>query len=317
MTGMRSVNATCVYGLRTDDRGRRRGKWGLVICLALLPMLGGCLQAPQSLEQAAAGRQLATESPQVQALATAAGEGNVEEVRRLMQDEGVNPDTVFWGRGNGYPLLAWPIYRGSPEGLRAMLENGADPNVAKPRPRKPRRSQRNEPNAMVWAAEQDDPVYLELLLDHGGDPDTRNANRETLMFHAYINRDKWQNVQLLVNHGADVNALAGMGGTILHSYASMGRFERAYWLMTHGADATRAHSFEKPVNRNDSLTVQAIFWYPASGENAKWQQRCQRILLAQGIERPPMPEHFRRHRQALGHPYEESEIPLPDMEGEE
>src|SRR5690606_3398018 len=162
MTGMPSEIAACLTNAWTDRRGHLRRAWALAFCLALLPMLGGCLQVPQSLEQAAAARQLATESPEVQALAVAAGEGDVEEVRRLMQEEGVNPDTVFWGRGNGYPLLAWSIYRSNPDGLRAMLESGADPNVAKPWPHEPDRADRNHSNAMVWAAEQEDPVYLEL-----------------------------------------------------------------------------------------------------------------------------------------------------------
>jgi hypothetical protein len=62
-------------------------------------------------------------------LAIAAERNDAVEVRRLMKEEHVNPDVIFSERGDGFPLLAWPIMTESAEGLRAMLENGADPNA--------------------------------------------------------------------------------------------------------------------------------------------------------------------------------------------
>ncbi len=59
---------------------------------------------------------------------------------------------------------------------------------------------------MIWAAKQEDPIYLKLLLDHGGDPNTRNGNDETMLFQSFIWHNQWKNVQLLVEHGADVNS---------------------------------------------------------------------------------------------------------------
>uniref|UniRef100_UPI0004669EC6 ankyrin repeat domain-containing protein n=1 Tax=Luteimonas huabeiensis TaxID=1244513 RepID=UPI0004669EC6 len=166
------------------------------------------------------------------------------------------PDTIFGGYYGGMPLLAWPIYAGSPEGLRAMLENGADPNVKKAYETRDRGT-RFHANAMVWAAEQEDPTYLELLLDHGGDPDTRNPNNEALLFHAFIKQNQWRNVQLLVERGADVNAKVSPGGTIIGTYASRGGFMMVHWLLEHGADPALEYVYGKPERRKNSHTIEA------------------------------------------------------------
>ena len=290
--------------------------WRLVPVLVTAFVLSACVLAVPSPdtagERTAAAR--AFQERRAQALAVAAATGDADAVRRLMQDEGVDPDTIFWGSSAGTPLLAWPIVRGNPDGLRAMLENGADPNVAKAYPREAGRSDTNHSNAMVWAAGQEDPVYLQILLDHGGDPDTRNANNEALLFHALIKQNKWRNVQTLVERGADVNILAGMGGTIMGHYASSGEFPKVHWLLEHGADPTLDYAFGEPVRSPSSHTIEGVFWHPGNPDDPSWQIACQRWLLARGIARPPMPEHYRRMRQTFGFPHEEDRIPLPDMD---
>ncbi|MFS8443315.1 ankyrin repeat domain-containing protein, partial [Xanthomonas campestris pv. raphani] len=226
---------------------------------------------------------------------------------RLMKVEGVNPDKIF--SKDGYPLLFWPIFTHNPTGLKAMLDNGADPNVALPYQTLDR-GVRNNPNAMVWAAEQDDPIYLKMLLDHGGDPNTRNANNETLLFHALIKQDKWPNIQLLVERGADVNALAGMGGTLIDTYAIGGAFEQVHWLLERKADPTLVFNRGVPTHRMDSGTIEAIFWHPGNPKDPRWQRECQQWLLTHGYKRPAMPEHYKRMRKAFHFPSEEKEIPL-------
>jgi hypothetical protein len=70
--------------------------------------------------------------PQARQLAIAAERNDAAEVRRLMKEEHINPDVFFSDKDDGFPLLAWPILTKSLEGLRAMLENGANPNVYQP-----------------------------------------------------------------------------------------------------------------------------------------------------------------------------------------
>lgn len=293
-------------------RGRTRCAGWLLVLVACVLLMQGCgadlsASQPRSRHQAALER--AFPDPRAQALAIAAERGDAAEVRRLMQDEGVDPDEIFGGYYGGMPLLAWPIYSQSPEGLRAMLAAGADPN-AKKSFESQNGGMRFHGNAMVWAAEQEDPVYLGILLDHGGDPDSRTANDESLLFHAFIKQNQWQNVQFLIERGADINAEASAGRTILRIYTSRGGFMMAHWLLERGADPTLDYASRKPVQNPDSHAIEAIFWHPGTPDDPTWQRKCQQWLLEHGYERPPMPEHYRRMRERLGFPHEEAQISL-------
>ena len=273
----------------------------LVLCAALL--LTACFELPPAAAQSRYG-DLNKEpwfpgNPQAAALALAAEHGDVKEIRRLMKDEGVNPDTVFTKEGT--PLVAWPIFTKNPVGLKAMLENGADPDARDPKPFS--RTYQGKPlgryfrnNAMVWAAKADDPIYLKLLLDHGGDPNTRNSNDETLLKQAKFS-GAWENIELLVERGADVNALS-QGRAFVDMYAGLGSFVRTLWLLEHGAIPTK-------------FTIDNIFWHPGNPKKPESQRDCQQWLLQHGHERPPvMSEGNRRLRAAYGFPTDEKNIPL-------
>ena len=282
----------------------------LLIARIVLPLLlltlTGCLQASPA-QESKHTRSLERwfPDPGAQALAVAAELGDAAEVRRLMKDQGVNPDKHF--SPEGMPLVAWPIYTKNPAGLKAMLENGADPNAAKNYPLPPDRTPRNYDNSLVLAVKEDDSIYLNLLLDHGGNPDTRNVNNESLLFQAYIWQNQWQNVQLLVERGADVN-VDKASYPIVSSYAISGAFKNVYWLLEHGANPD-----------NDGLrksTINSIYWMPVKDQAYEWQLKCQQWLLARGYERPPMPEHHRRTRADFGFPIEEKDIPLPNTSKE-
>lgn len=275
-----------------------------LLCLLLPWALAGCeLALPPAPYVSPHDISASYQDPKTQELALAAETGDAAAVKRLMKDEGVNPDIHF--SPDGMPLVAWPIYTKNPAGLKAMLENGAEPNAAKAYPIGPGRTPRNDDNAMVWAAKMDDPIYLKLLLDHGGDPNTRNANRETLLFQARIWGDQWQNVQLLVQRGADINLLT-RNSPIIWNYSALGGFSRVYWLLQHGADP-KAGSLGEPVRYP---VIEDIFWHPGNPRDPKWQRLCQQWLLQRGYQRPPMPKHYREMRQNLGFPSEENRIPL-------
>lgn len=316
----------------------------LFICLALCacsapaPASGGNARSSHGAEDQFEGKALQ--------LAIAAEHGQTETIRRLMREDKVDPDAIF-AREAGMPLVAWPVYTRNPKGLKALLENGADPNARRPEfvdkqydDGSGGRYYRHE-NAMVYAAQEENPIYLQLLLDHGGDPNTRNGNNEPLTFVAFIKQNQWQNVKLLIERGAAVNDPSIFPGAPLSWYASRGGFEQVYWLLQHGADPTKKitgtmsapkdangtplpqkHIPEKgyawvlygedgkPVYVETMPIIEEIYWHPGSPETVEWQRRCQHWLRDKGIPRPPMPEAIREMRKAFKFPYEEKHIPL-------
>jgi ankyrin repeat protein len=137
------------------------------------------------------------------------------------------------------PMVAWPVINGNMEGLKLLLDNGANPNARKIEPLREYGKQRD--NALVFAAGLADQRFLTLLLDRGGDPNTHNSNDEQLTYTATLHHH-WPNVQLLIGRGADINQpLYTTDGyeSVLSWYTRYGDFEEAYWLLQHGADPTR------------------------------------------------------------------------------
>jgi ankyrin repeat protein len=243
-------------------------------------------------------------------LAMATETGDSQAIRRLIKDEGVDPDSTF-ARRDGIPIVAWPLRAGNLDGLRSLLDNGADPNAREVKQMNGREVHFN--NAMVYAAKMEDPRFLELLLKHGGDPNTRNSANETLMLQAFLSGNQWKNIQTLVEHGAKINEsnLSKGDDTVLSWYTSRGGFDSAYWLLEHGADPTIPS--RPPAGSNlpsRQMMVEDIYWGVTTPDLLPWQKKCQQWLIARNIPRPTMPEHIRKKREAFGFPTREEDIPL-------
>ena len=242
-------------------------------------------------------------------LAIAAESGDSDAIRHIVKEEGVDPDKTFSSR-DGIPLIAWPLRARSIEGLKVLLDVGADPNT---RESKQMNGQLiNFDNAMVYAAKMDDPRFLDALLKHGGDPNTRNSNHETLMYQAFISGNQWKNIQLLVENGARVNEPnLGKNDTVLSLYTGRGGFDYAYWLLEHGADPTISlPPIDGTTQSPRQVMVEDIYWEITTPDNLPWQKKCQQWLADRNIPRPPMPEHIRRKREAFKFPSREEDIPL-------
>jgi hypothetical protein len=156
---------------------------------------------------------------------------------------------------------------------------------------------------IVQAAKAADPSALRKLLDGGASPNTMSENREPLIVVAQM-AGRWDNVKLLIERGADVNAFAhgNRADTVLAFY-SAGQFDKALWLLEHGADPSyRIESAVAPNRIGAQPIVENIYWWPVHAPQfpalAQAQRKCQDLIAARGFKAPSEPEHLRQLRES-------------------
>jgi ankyrin repeat protein len=80
-----------------------------------------------------------------------------------------------------------------------------------------------------------DPALVALLLERGIDPnEARQPDRTAPLFFA--RKHPYGNAEVLLSRGADINARAKHGRTVLHWAAGIGDLEWIKFLLRHGAD---------------------------------------------------------------------------------
>ena len=166
---------------------------------------------------------------QVRALAKAAGRGRVKKIDALVA-QGV--DVNARGTSNATPLF-WAMRKRNLRGVSRLLELGADPNVFSD----------GGSTVVHYAATSRYRKYplLKTVLEHGGDPNlvSRGDLEETPLFNAIdiiYRADDVLYLNLLVEHGADVNARGFKGFTPAMSAANLSRFDLVKELLKRGAD---------------------------------------------------------------------------------
>src|SRR5713226_8310253 len=127
----------------------------------------------------------------VGALVEAATRGDLKQVDALLQG-GANVNAAG---AQGVSPLIWVLAARNKKGAEHLLKAGADPNQ--------KTMEKNE-SAMSLAAGGNDPQILEMLLKHGGNPNLRGPNDDPLL-HIAILGQRWENMRLLLKHGADIN----------------------------------------------------------------------------------------------------------------
>lgn len=221
-------------------------------------------------------------------LAAAAAKGDVASVQRLIRDERIDPNQRS---KKGMPLVLWPAMNpnASVAGTAALLDNGADPNILTDR----------DENAMVYVAKFAPPEIVKLFVKHGGDANARNAIDEPLLIVAQL-QDRWDNVQALVEAGADVNALDKHvnARSVIWMY-SAGAFDKVYWLLQHGADPSlRQGESADPARTGAQPVLEEIFHHRIDAKAfpalAEAQKKCQEWALAHGYAAPADPGFLNR-----------------------
>jgi ankyrin repeat protein len=90
-------------------------------------------------------------------------------------------------------------------------------------------------SALHLAAAYGDPKMIRVLLSFGADPnDAPKTVSHTPLFFA--SRAPFENAELLLARGADINARAKHGATVLHSAAAYGNEDWIDFLLAHGAN---------------------------------------------------------------------------------
>jgi ankyrin repeat protein len=164
--------------------------------------------------------------------AASAGEAHKTEV---FVKNGVNVDAL--GRNDWTPL-AWVTVLGNLDGMRKLLELGANPN------RRVIGEKTGTSNPLVMAISQKLHCdRLALLLKHGLEPNSRWASPPTsqlkvdgysLLMESVMSKPC---VELLVKHGADVNLTMEIGNrTALEVAANLGQLDVMEYLLTQGAN---------------------------------------------------------------------------------
>jgi hypothetical protein len=128
------------------------------------------------------------------------------------------------------------------------------------------------PLMIVVTRDKFDPSPAQLLLDHGAKVDARNKAGATALIYA----SKTQNgdgMGFLLGHGADINAKDNMGGTALDYGEDRGWSECVAWLTNQGAASSPPHIVPKPVPNPPLSPAQAYglalgaMYFQVNGEN--------------------------------------------------
>ena len=158
--------------------------------------------------------------PKIIELVEAASCGDTKKIQTLASLS-VNLNTI--GIDNT-TALGWAREVGSKNGMIALLNAGANPNLETPD---------IDYSPIVLAAEANIPDYLEIILSHGGNPNFKGKYGNSLLHYGI---SKIKNVEILIKAGADINIKNDRGETPLIEAAVSSNYEAILYLLNEGAD---------------------------------------------------------------------------------
>lgn len=155
-------------------------------------------------------------------LAAAAAAGDASRVRELVR-AGADPNAQG---DKGMNLLQYALAKQSPDGMKALLDNGADAS----------KSGMGGSTVIHNAAIADDAVYLEILLAHRADPDAPHGQTGAPPLSAAAGPRTDKQFQLLLSARADPNRADRTGNTPLHAAAMINAGAHVLALLKAGAN---------------------------------------------------------------------------------
>lgn len=232
----------------------------LLSAVAMVPLSAGCAEDKMD------GKSVDQVFPdsKVVSLIEAADRGDAKAVKTLIES---GADVNFRGYRSITPL-SWMLVRRNVRGAELLLQHGANPN------------HREEGGfTPVWiAAGGQTAQMLELLLQHGGDPNVWVEHRSVLI--SAIESDRWDNVDILLTHGADINAVLNSSRTAAIAAATVNRYDKVVYLLERGY----SHDLEYLARYIDS--------HELSEDSAQfeWKQKALRVLKDRGVTFPLQPK---------------------------
>ena len=148
----------------------------------------------------------------------AAALGDVDRMREVLD---ADPSLLDAFGDDGFNALGLAVFFRHPEVARLLIDRGAD--VVAPA----RNAMKVAP--VHAAATQGDREMMQLLLEHGADPNARQQMDYTPL-HSSANRGDDETARLLVARGADPRAKAGDGKSPADVARERGFNELAAWL---------------------------------------------------------------------------------------
>ncbi|WP_206485855.1 ankyrin repeat domain-containing protein [Thalassotalea sp. G2M2-11] len=114
--------------------------------------------------------------------------------------------------------------------FQQLLLDGADPNYSDEKD-----DPKNRPVVMEQAAVHENPMFLQLCLEHGANPDTLDGYKSSPVIIEAAKHSRLANVKLLVKHGANFNLQNKSGNTPLHLAIAVKNYDIAHFLVLSGA----------------------------------------------------------------------------------
>ena len=172
------------------------------------------------------------DNPKEVQLANAVATGNLTLAQQSL-DDGVDVNRV--GREGMTPLF-WAISKQNLQGFRWLLDHGANANTLTRW--QTADGQTEIASALALAAVMKDSSYLQMLLDHGGDPNAVTNDWEQTPIYAVIMRRGIDNVKLLIEYHADLNHQDKSLKTPMLEAVNARMYAIALLLLQSGADPT-------------------------------------------------------------------------------
>lgn len=245
--------------------------------LVAFTLLAGCGSAPSNwYEKMGWVAEDYFEDPLVVELCKAIEANNLEGIDSLVA-EGADVNAI--GKGNMTPLL-WSFPDDHIERFQKLLEHGADPNVLITDDFNTNQSIPPGYAVTHLVLRSDFKEHYKSVFDHGGDANlqTKERNGQDTPLHVMIDGaalDKSKRLQLLIDSGADTNAIGKYGCPPASNAVAFSQYGLALDLLEAGADPLIYHEDELQtlvhyVVKDSSKSVEKNGKITPYGQLIKW-----------------------------------------------